>query len=288
RPRGRVGRFGNRAARTRLDRAGFAAVRIAAVRIATVRELRAAGGQFRQRRQCRPAGCGAGAGRLRERSGRAGTRGRARLSPCPDRALPVAGFGRVGAGYHRGLPRRARVGASAASTPGQRRRTGYWFDNGTGTWPGAIRTGRKRVFRMLAVAGLAFGAARADVVIPESLRSNIPPPDIEAESWMLQDQKSGWIIASHNADARVEPASISKLMTAYVVFDALTRGNIKGDDLVSISERAWRMEGSRMFVQVNTRVSVDDLLRGLIVQSGNDAAMALAEYVAGSEEGFVE
>lgn len=149
-------------------------------------------------------------------------------------------------------------------------------------------TAVKLVLRVLAVAALAFGAARADVVIPESLRSNIPPPDIEAESWMLQDQKSGWIIASHNADARVEPASISKLMTAYVVFDALKRGNISGGDLVSISERAWRMEGSRMFVQVNSRVSVDDLLRGLIVQSGNDAALALAEYVAGSEEGFVE
>lgn len=128
----------------------------------------------------------------------------------------------------------------------------------------------------------------ADVVLPEALRSSIPPPGIEATSWVLQDGKSGWIIAASDPDARVEPASISKLMTAYIVFDELKKGNLDIDDDVLISERAWRMEGSRMFVRVNTRVPVGELLKGLIVQSGNDAAVALAEHVAGSEESFVE
>ncbi len=149
---------------------------------------------------------------------------------------------------------------------------------------------RSRYCRVV-LAGLALFATslcHADVLVPEALRSSIPAPPIAASSWVLQDQKSGWIIASHNADERVEPASISKLMTAYIVFDEKARGNLSGSDEVVISERAWRMEGSRMFVKVNSRVTVDELLKGLIVQSGNDSAVALAEHVAGSEEGFVE
>jgi serine-type D-Ala-D-Ala carboxypeptidase (penicillin-binding protein 5/6) len=138
------------------------------------------------------------------------------------------------------------------------------------------------------VLALLTSPSSADVQIPEALKSRIPAPELEAVSWVLQDQKSGWIIDAKEPDLRVEPASISKLMTAYVVFDELAKGNLKGDDLVLISERAWRMEGSRMFVDVNSRVSVDELLKGLIVQSGNDAAVALAEHVAGSESGFVE
>jgi serine-type D-Ala-D-Ala carboxypeptidase (penicillin-binding protein 5/6) len=146
-----------------------------------------------------------------------------------------------------------------------------------------------RLFANVVLALLiGIGAVRADIEIPQNLRSTIPPPPIEAVSWILQDQKSGWIIAEHNSNERVEPASISKLMTAYIVFDALKKGNLKAEDQVHISERAWRMEGSRMFVRVDTRVSVDELVKGLIVQSGNDAAVALAEHIAGSEEGFVE
>ncbi len=143
-------------------------------------------------------------------------------------------------------------------------------------------------FLLLFLSFVAPLRAGADVVLPEALRSSIPPPGVEATSWVLQDQKSGWIIAASNADERVEPASISKLMTAYIVFDELKKGNLDADDDVLISERAWRMEGSRMFVRVNTRVPVGELLKGLIVQSGNDAAVALAEHVAGSEESFVE
>ena len=113
------------------------------------------------------------------------------------------------------------------------------------------------------------------------------PPPSEAHAFVLQDFNSGQIIAEKNGDQRVEPASLTKLMTAYIVFDELRLGNIKLQDEVLISEKAWRMEGSRMFVEVNKRVSVDDLLKGMIVQSGNDATVALAEYVAGGEDAFV-
>jgi len=102
------------------------------------------------------------------------------------------------------------------------------------------------------------------------------------------DFNTGWALAEHNADERIEPASLSKLMTAFVVFDRLKEGALKLDDPVHVSEKAWRTGGSRMFVQVNSNVAVEDLLKGLIVQSGNDAAVALAEHVAGSEEGFAE
>ncbi len=142
-----------------------------------------------------------------------------------------------------------------------------------------------RLLLLLLLAGVAHAA---DVYVPEPLKSRIPPPDLESTSWVLQDQKSGWIIAAKEPDLRVDPASISKLMTAYVVFDAIARGTLNREDTVLVSEKAWKTEGSRMFVDVNSRVSVDDLLKGLIVQSGNDAAVALAEHIAGSEEGFAE
>lgn len=113
------------------------------------------------------------------------------------------------------------------------------------------------------------------------------PPQIAASSYILMDFETGELIAESNADAKVEPASITKVMTSYVVFRALDEGLINLDDQVRISEKAWRTGGSRMFIEVNTEVSVDDLLRGMIVQSGNDASIALAEHVAGSEESFV-
>jgi D-alanyl-D-alanine carboxypeptidase (penicillin-binding protein 5/6) len=95
------------------------------------------------------------------------------------------------------------------------------------------------------------------------------------------------VLAGKNADERLAPASITKLMTAYVVFKALAEGHIGLEDQVLISEKAWRMEGSRMFIEVGKRVKVDALLKGMIIQSGNDASVALAEHVAGSEEAFV-
>ena len=114
------------------------------------------------------------------------------------------------------------------------------------------------------------------------------PPHINAKAYLLIDHHSGYILAEHDADKRIEPASLTKLMTAYVVSYEMQRGGITMQDKVRISEKAWRMGGSRMFIKVNSLVTVEDLLKGLIIQSGNDAAVALAEHVAGSEDSFVE
>ena len=113
-----------------------------------------------------------------------------------------------------------------------------------------------------------------------------PPPGIEAKSWILVDHASGRRLAGENEDARVEPASITKVMTAYVAFKALAEGRLKLQEPVTISERAWRAEGSRTFLQVGDQVPVEVLLQGMIVQSGNDAAIAIAERLAGSEDTF--
>jgi D-alanyl-D-alanine carboxypeptidase (penicillin-binding protein 5/6) len=111
-------------------------------------------------------------------------------------------------------------------------------------------------------------------------------PSLSAKTYILQDFATGQILAESQADDRVEPASITKLMTAYVVFGELKRGNIHLNDEVVISENAWRTGGSRTFVEVNTRVPVETLIKGVIIQSGNDASVALAEKVAGTEEIF--
>lgn len=112
------------------------------------------------------------------------------------------------------------------------------------------------------------------------------PPRLSASSYLLQDFNSATVLVQHNADARVEPASITKVMTAYVVFHELQAGKLALDDLVTVSEKAWRKGGSKMFIEVGDKVLVEDLLRGMIVQSGNDASIALAEAVAGSESAF--
>lgn len=113
------------------------------------------------------------------------------------------------------------------------------------------------------------------------------PPMVGAKSYILMDHQTGTVIADKNADERNDPASITKLMTAYVVYKSLSEDTLNLDDDVLISEKAWRAIGSRMFVEVGKTVKVDDLLQGLIVQSGNDASIALAEHIAGSEEAFV-
>ena len=114
------------------------------------------------------------------------------------------------------------------------------------------------------------------------------PPALAAKSWLLIESSSGQELASQAADDRLEPASLTKLMTAYLTFSALKQGTIKIDQMVTVSERAWKAEGSRMFIQVGTQVKVEDLIKGMIVQSGNDACIALAEAVAGNEEVFAE
>lgn len=112
-------------------------------------------------------------------------------------------------------------------------------------------------------------------------------PALQAKGYLLADYDSGVVIAERNADERIEPASITKIMTAYVIYKSMAEGSITKADQVVVSEKAWRMKGSRMFIEVGKQVSVADLLKGLTIQSGNDAAVALSEHVAGSEEGFV-
>ena len=136
----------------------------------------------------------------------------------------------------------------------------------------------------LTLVGLAaLGPVRAAAPAP------IPAaPDVTARAYMLTDFQSGRILAQSHADERMEPASLTKLMTAYVVFTALKENRLKLSDQVTISEHAWRAEGSRTFVQVGTQIPVDILIKGMIIQSGNDATIALAEKVGGTEPAFAQ
>ena len=114
------------------------------------------------------------------------------------------------------------------------------------------------------------------------------PPALAAKSWLLIEAGSGQELAAQAADERLEPASLTKLMTAYLTFAAIKQGTIKPEQTIVVSEKAWKAQGSRMFIQVNTQVKIDDLIKGMIVQSGNDACVALAEAIAGSEETFAQ
>jgi len=147
----------------------------------------------------------------------------------------------------------------------------------------------------LAVAGCSKDAEQAQVAttpadVPAATAPSAipPPPDLKARSYVVIDHDSGRVLAALDPDSRQEPASLTKVMTAYGVFRALKEGRIKLDDMVTISEHAWKQEGSRMFVEVGKQVSVDNLIQGMIVQSGNDATVALAEHVAGTEPTFVQ
>ncbi|MEX2496176.1 MAG: D-alanyl-D-alanine carboxypeptidase family protein [Woeseia sp.] len=125
----------------------------------------------------------------------------------------------------------------------------------------------------------------------QSLAAALPvpaAPAIGAKSYFLMDGNSGHELASMEPDLRLAPASLTKLMTGYAIFRALQEGQITLDDEVTVSEKAWRTPGSRMFIEVGTRVLVRDLIMGMIVQSGNDASVALAEHVAGDESVFAE
>lgn len=134
-------------------------------------------------------------------------------------------------------------------------------------------------FRIFILSLFVCSAGVAQIPIPQ-------PPQLRAESFVLLDFASGKVLAERTPDLRLDPASLTKLMTAYVVFHALDQGQIGLDDQVTVSEKAWRTEGSRMFIEVNTRVRVEDLIRGMIIQSGNDASVALAEHIAGDEDTF--
>jgi D-alanyl-D-alanine carboxypeptidase (penicillin-binding protein 5/6) len=143
-------------------------------------------------------------------------------------------------------------------------------------------------------SGTGFAVLLAGLIVtilPFALRAQIAaptPPDINAKGYLLLDFHSGRVLASKNPDERLDPASITKLMTAYAVFRAIQSGQLSLDDEVLVSEKAWRTPGSRMFIEVGKRVPVKQLLPGMIIQSGNDASVALAEHVAGTEASFAE
>jgi D-alanyl-D-alanine carboxypeptidase (penicillin-binding protein 5/6) len=139
---------------------------------------------------------------------------------------------------------------------------------------------RSRLLPLLLLVSLVSSAFAA-VPIPK-------PPAIDARAYVLMDYQSGRVLAGDQADARMEPASITKLMTGYIVFRAIREKRLGLQDPVTISEHAWRAEGSRTFAQVGTQIPVDILIKGMIVQSGNDATIALAEKIGGTEDGFVQ
>lgn len=133
-----------------------------------------------------------------------------------------------------------------------------------------------RFFLALLFALLSFSAAA----------QNVPPPALAAKAWLLMDHATGQVLAARDPDTRIEPASLTKLMTAYLTFAALKSGTVTLEQIAPVSDRAWRMEGSRMFIEPNRPVTVGELIPGVIIQSGNDACVALAELIAGSEEAF--
>jgi D-alanyl-D-alanine carboxypeptidase (penicillin-binding protein 5/6) len=114
------------------------------------------------------------------------------------------------------------------------------------------------------------------------------PPQINVTSYILVEPVTGKVLAEFNADDQIEPASMTKVMTGYIAADQLHRNLVRADDEVLISTKAWKMEGSRMFIEAGKRVSFEDLLKGVVIQSGNDASVAIAEYLGGTEEGFVD
>ena len=140
---------------------------------------------------------------------------------------------------------------------------------------------RLRILSSLLLAASCF-VANAAVVIP-------PPPSVAAGGFMLMDHNTGHVIAEQNIDMRLAPASLTKIMTLYVIGKEIKAGNISLEDMVTVSENAWAKnfpDSSKMFIEVGTQVSVSDLLKGIVVQSGNDACVAMAEHIAGSEEAF--
>jgi D-alanyl-D-alanine carboxypeptidase (penicillin-binding protein 5/6) len=138
-----------------------------------------------------------------------------------------------------------------------------------------------------AKASPAAGAPAAPV--PAIGPNGVPTaPPVDARSYILVDYRTDKVLAAKDAEARMEPASLTKLMTAYIVFQELAAGKLKLEDMVVVSEHAWRSEGSRTFIELGQPVSVQDLILGMIVQSGNDATIALAERIAGSEETFAQ
>ena len=141
-----------------------------------------------------------------------------------------------------------------------------------------------KVSKLLSVVFLVVFSVQAKAVTPL-----IPAePQIAATSYLVMDADTGKIIAAKNEHGRFEPASLTKMMTAYILEYELSKGNVSKDDLVLVSEKAWRTQGSRMFIREGTQVSLYDLMKGIVIQSGNDASVAVAEHIAGSEAAFAD
>jgi len=162
-------------------------------------------------------------------------------------------------------------------------------------------TEKKMIARIVLAASMSLLAAAALAQTPAQQRQQRPAaaparpavnpdamPEITARHAIAIDYHTGFVMFERAADERMPPSSMSKIMTAYMVFEALKAGQLSLEDTLPVSERAWRMQGSKMFVPLNGRVKVDDLIKGMIVQSGNDACIVLAEALAGSEEAFAE
>ncbi len=126
------------------------------------------------------------------------------------------------------------------------------------------------------------------LVLPALAFAQMTPPTVAAKAWLLLDVGSGQTLTAEKPDERIEPASLTKLMTAYLSFAAVKNKTIALDQVVPVSERAWKVPGSKMFIEPNMPVTVKELIHGMIIQSGNDACVALAEVIAGSEENFVQ
>ncbi|WP_275627736.1 D-alanyl-D-alanine carboxypeptidase family protein [Pseudomonas sp. 273] len=143
-----------------------------------------------------------------------------------------------------------------------------------------INTIAKRLSMLVLLSAPVAGWA-AESVVPAA-------PQLAAKAWVLMDGASGQVLVENNADERLPPASLTKLMTAYIATKEIEGGRIAESDQVTVSEHAWRTGGSRMFIKLGSQVSVSDLLHGIIIQSGNDASVALAEHIAGSEDAFAD
>lgn len=141
----------------------------------------------------------------------------------------------------------------------------------------------KRLQSVIQLSLLSIG-----LVLVSSAHARTPaPPQIDAKAYILVDFHSRQVLASKNEHERIDPASLTKMMTMYVIDQELKNGNIKMEDKVHVSQKAWKAQGSRMFIEVGSEVSVEELVRGIVIASGNDASIAMAEFIAGTEDAFV-
>lgn len=151
-----------------------------------------------------------------------------------------------------------------------------------------MRQASSPLLTVVALVSTLLVSAQVTAQVPATEAIIPRPPQIAASSYILLDAKTGKVIVEENADVQLPPASLTKIMTAYIAEVEIDNGNMSLDDEVHISEKAWRTQGSKMFVDVNSNVRVEDLLRGIIIQSGNDASVAMAEHIAGSEDAFAD